>query len=1050
MRGWSKRATAAVVVAVVVLVGAPGLAGAHDYRSQQKAKQLPNVGPPVPATAGAVLPPTALTPTATAPTAAVDFAGVVTNLPSDPLVSYRTPADPCDPGSCIEKVVDVAAGSGAMYARVAWQQPSYYVHLWGIAPDDTVVGQESVADDFDKTIGNERTIPVSEFTVANPAPGRWRVQIRAVFGFEIAVDGRVVVTTGPPVEHVRKSVLDLADQFGTQALRVNLVFLGGTPSAQQLEAVKARMPDRYRSAVLLKEGIDCPDPTVDPKQFADCQAGGFVNWKQGYYRGTDTTADDTADGAGGNVPYFEPVKFTYDYKYFEADETYTRDLFGYIKSITQTDKPFDDSANSQFLLSYNAAGGQLRNLDGAGVSPANAQVSDKIDAIDVEHWVFDHRMDGKYAQSFKDLDSGTRRNGGFVNPDPSAYYDPFYTASGTKDLTRMPQGPRTSVTMYVIDSYTTPLAREYFRADRYHSYDVSQDMIDPDVGIEAGPDYLRLWGGNYPFFYLDVGAMPNSYENIDGFTGRVADSSTYPYGDPPVWEAVHNPLWGQPYNAFIEADEGRSALDVPSFALWDKVARDFRMALFLRFTAPYLYRPLPADVFFLAANIWSDYYSRPLPPFSDGGGGISHTVLEKIYKPDYVEKNLGSALPGATFTTERSDPNLQTFRYLGCSNEIAGTNPQPPGTGAVLIPNPACTNSDPAQHALEESKAQGDDLVGAGVPLGAVSASQMRNYIERNRSTYAPLRPGQLTITNISVVFPDVRTWYLPLIVGGVAFGTPNDEIWGILQNVNDRVKPAQATDCAKSLPVAPGCNGVPPLSATADGFSYVIQHEASHFLGLLHPHDTLVLEQDAQGSWSRYGQVYVSLFDFSQAPTTYAGNFFPYSVLDQDIIQRGHWGEYLRQSQDTLADAYLIDGMNGLAGPSEETLAKQAEMERWRELGARLFACGDYLHAEHAGRNAVLAAQGIVGPIVPPRPLQAGEQVLFDISPQAVYGPDGPVEGCQTAVAGRELSPVTGGVSPARQTLPATGGHVAEPLICIALIAFLVSRRAVRRSRIA
>src|SRR6476619_2522562 len=131
MRGFGGRAAAAIVVAVVVVVGTPGLAGAHDYRSQQKAKQLPNVGPPAPLAPGTISLPTALTPSATAPTATVDFAGVVTNMPSDPLASYQTPADPCDPGSCIEKVVDVAAGSGALYERVAWEQPSYYVHLWG-------------------------------------------------------------------------------------------------------------------------------------------------------------------------------------------------------------------------------------------------------------------------------------------------------------------------------------------------------------------------------------------------------------------------------------------------------------------------------------------------------------------------------------------------------------------------------------------------------------------------------------------------------------------------------------------------------------------------------------------------------------------------------------------------------------------------------------------------------------------------------------------------------------------------------------------------------
>lgn len=27
----------------------------------------------------------------------------------------------------------MASDAGALYARVAWEQPSYYVHLWGIS-----------------------------------------------------------------------------------------------------------------------------------------------------------------------------------------------------------------------------------------------------------------------------------------------------------------------------------------------------------------------------------------------------------------------------------------------------------------------------------------------------------------------------------------------------------------------------------------------------------------------------------------------------------------------------------------------------------------------------------------------------------------------------------------------------------------------------------------------------------------------------------------------------------------------------------------------------
>lgn len=1021
----SVRRVATVIGVVLLMVTVPARAAdAHDHREQARRQRPPTEGPVAPpspqtvvaspASAGAVR-------AATSASADVTVSGTVTNLPNDPAMSYQTPSDPCAAPSCLEYQLDVSDDAGALYGRVAWKQPSQYVHLWGIQPDGKVVGQTDVDDDYDKTVGNERTIPVAEFTVKDPAPGVWRVQVRAVFGFEIEVDGRIVTTPREPVAYDRLGVRELADKFGRQNLRVNVVFLGRTPTREQLAVVKARMPDQYRSSVLVKTP---PDSCEEADKLA-CAAGG--NWGQTYYGGTDRASDDTPDGAGGNVPYFEPVRFTYDYRYFEADERYTRDFFGYIESITKQDAPYD-GGNSFASEAYNAAGGQYRRVDGGGVLPSNARVSDKIDGRAVEDWVFQHRLDPAYATSFVDIERGTKRDGSFIAPDPSAYLDPFYTASGARDLTRMPQGPRTSVTMYVIDSYSTPLAREYFRADRYHSYDVSHHMIDPDSGSERAPDYMRLWGGNYPFFFLDLGAQPNRWETAQPVAGAGGDSTTFPRGDPPVWEALHNPLWGEPYKRHVEDVEHREAADVEYFALWDKVARNVRSSLFLRFTAPYLYRPLPADVFFLASNVWSDYYSRPAPPFGDGGGtGLSYSRLDQLYKPSFVETNLGSALPGATFTTERDDPKLRTYRYLGCSDEIAGSTSQLLGEGGVpgvMVPNPTCTSPDPVQRALERAKAQGDDIFGAGVPVGAVSASVMRSFIEEHRNEYAPLRPGQLTMTSISTVFPDGRTWYLPFIVGGVAFNTPNNEIWGILQNVTEWSKPSSATDCDRSVPVAPGCNGVPPYANRA--FSYVVQHEASHFLGLLHPHDTLVVEQNEEGRWERYAQTYVSLFDFSQAPTTYAGSFYPYSVLDQDIIQRGHWAEYLRQAQDTIADAYLVDGMDGRAGPSAATLERQAQMERWRALGAQLFACGDYLHASHAGRNAVLAAQGVFGPVVAPRQLSPGERVLFDVRPQPVFGPDGRIDGCD---AGAALPRLGGGAGAGGAggagggALPATGG---------------------------
>jgi hypothetical protein len=295
-------------------------------------------------------------------------------------------------------------------------------------------------------------------------------------------------------------------------------------------------------------------------------------------------------------------------------------------------------------------------------------------------------------------------------------------------------------------------------------------------------------------------------------------------------------------------------------------------------------------------------------------------------------------------------------------------------------------------------------------------------------------------MTNISIVFPGLTTWYLPVIVGGVALPTPNSESWGILNNVNDRFKASEATDCSKSSLVAPGCGVVPATGG--GGFSYTVQHEASHALGLLHPHDSLLVHKDANGDWEYYGYSYRHYGDHSMAPTTYAGAFAPYSVLDQDIIQRGHAAEYLRMTEDTLADAYLKDGMAGLAGPSALTKRKEAEAVRWKASASQLFGCGDYLEAERAMRNAYLSAQGTFSSAVAPRALSAGEKVLFSVNGQRAFSASGQqISGCG-APAGRVLGGSVPKPAPRPRPLPATGtGDSATMALVLIALATMVVR---------
>jgi hypothetical protein len=973
--------TAVMVAAPVAMACPPVLPGAADSQ-QVYGQRIAHLGKTAPS---AILATKALTASAAGsrPKVTTFSASLTRNPDTNSAAAMMTPADACARPGCVELQVSVpAGGTQTLYARATWPAATQYVHLWGISPQGKIVGQSAVKSSYDKRVGNTDVTPLAEFTVPDPAPGVWKIQARAVFGVNIPVKGSVALVKAPALSLPQPSVNQLADRYLTQNLTYNVVFVNRKWSAAEVAAFKAAMPTEYRSAVLEKQFDDgCANSSDDQQtQAVSNSAGTLANWGTSYYCGTNGT---------GAVPYFEPLHYRIHYRFLQANDTWTNDLFATMRKNTKIDQPFSltgavgnrRQTQGQYLSQYDANDGKAAR--GAAHVVADPTKGDKIDAFKIEDWIFAHRNDKKYQRAFTDVETHQVHSGTFITPDPGAYYDPFYTAKGKKNLNRMPQGPTTSYTFFAMDTFNGKLADKYFRPTAYHFFDVSSHMTDPDLKDAAGPDFARAWGGRYRFFMHDLGAGPNGYESADtALTQNYGGSASGPYGDPPIWDYQTRQEWA-----------GKLA---------PLTARDARIWLFARFLGAYLYRPVPADVYALADSNWQDCYSNP----ECSAGGISYTDLAKIYNENYVKTNLGAALPGATFTSMASHKGFVAYRHLGCSANRAIAAPDTSTADGgdtsqakpVLVPDPECVGkkSDPLQELLEVAKARGDEVAG-GVNDVAANPGIVRAYVEAHRAQLAPQPPGQFTLTNISVVWPGATTWALPAVVGGVSFGTPNGEAWGNLNNVNDRVKTTKSTVCSRSKPVAPGCNGVPAISG-GSGFSYTIEHESSHFLGLTHPHDFIVVAPVGnQKTWSYYGTGFAKYADFSMAPTTYAGAFAPYSVLDQDIIQKGHTAEYLRQAQDYLGDAYLQDGMAGRSKPSPATGQKVSRSGYWVGMGSGLFKCGDYVHAEQAMRNAALAAQGVFGPVVKPRLLKPGEKVLFQVSPQAVYGPDGQkVRGCK------------------------------------------------------
>jgi hypothetical protein len=294
-------------------------------------------------------------------------------------------------------------------------------------------------------------------------------------------------------------------------------------------------------------------------------------------------------------------------------------------------------------------------------------------------------------------------------------------------------------------------------------------------------------------------------------------------------------------------------------------------------------------------------------------------------------------------------------------------------------------------NAVEKAKAHG--LLGLGYD-DSVNHEMFRDFIDDHRHGIADVVDGVNTIPSINMVFEKAYTWALPAIVGGIAVGTADGEAWGVMNNVNDRFKSCSSHYPSGGKEGEPASMPVPclPTQETGTGFSYTIEHEAAHNLGLSHPHDGSYGvdkcpegHRDA-GKWKCYWMGLGFMYDISAAPTTYAMSYRPYEVEDQDNLQRGHVAEYLLAAQDALVERLKKQVVDGRTTPTRSWKADYRTMKDWRDIAGRLFRKGDYLHAEYAARNASLAARGVPhtkARTSEPRLVEAGQVFYFTVRPQ-------------------------------------------------------------------
>jgi hypothetical protein len=174
----------------------------------------------------------------------------------------------------------------------------------------------------------------------------------------------------------------------------------------------------------------------------------------------------------------------------------------------------------------------------------------------------------------------------------------------------------------------------------------------------------------------------------------------------------------------------------------------------------------------------------------------------------------------------------------------------------------------------------------------------------------------------------------------------------GFLNSVNDVTKWSGA-DKDQTLVLAH------PNVVFNGTFTYTTIHEASHYLGLAHPHDTVGAVRGPDGS-PRYFQGFTWTFNTTASPTTYSHVETAYSVLDQEAIARGHLSYYLQWAQEALEEAgltYYAAGTTTTGDLADDAaLLRASAVENIQEAQA-LFAGFDFVRATFAAQAAWRAA---------------------------------------------------------------------------------------------
>lgn len=739
---------------------------------------------------------------------------------------------------------------------------------------DVAIAPSDESDDYDLTVygpsgqvvGRSATASGHEaVTLDTPAAGTYRVEVVAyLVNPGDTYTGTAKLTVAPPAAAPDPAStawsFDRSAPQETATVPLRVVMVGFKPGEVDESKILGEIPNLQQPGVLIPRGKGTNPDNADFPFGADT----LINHGRAYFDRTK--------------PFLVPYAFQWKPEIVYAPDAFTTGLYTAMMSNSTTGE-FSDTRMRSYLETYNTDRGVYRG-------PANLVTPNSpvrfVDGQKTEDWI------AQNSKAMLGWDSGPR-GGKRTKPGTPGY------------------------TVYILNTYDAPQAQTILRPQHeYHVFKI--DRTDTDTGAFAGIDWARVWGGDYRFMMVDLGAAPNPYESETWGNRRRSALGSAAY-DPPLWEYRANAP--RPVTAVHLADGWTQA--VTPGQTWDMkqlgtdLGRSVNEAASYRFLHSYLYEPYPATgQYYMSNNVWHDLYAdTPWP-----------TDLTKLFDENAVLAGLSTLLPYFTFTGDTK------YEYLDQG-------------GADFTAD---------QQMLQDAKRNGSDVGGAAfVSMRTVTGM---DYLDANAARFERGGACSTTIPTINVVAEKHYAWALP-IAAGIATNR-NGVPWGVMNSVNDLFKWSGADK-------DPMLQAIHPPTASGS-FTYTAVHEASHFLGLAHPHDTVGATRGPDGS-PRYYDGFSWTYDSTAAPTTYAFNQMTYGVLDQENVARGHSAYYL-----TWTNEALVDAGNAFTAAGKTTVGQLSAADQQLRQSALLsmdsarqrFAAFDFIGATYAAQKAWRAAAAL------------------------------------------------------------------------------------------